>query len=131
MSLSSTVWLYPMGKAALNLKKKNLLCLAAFIIISGSSYDDIRVGIPGYINIVHQTLLENKDMVTMDQVSGIMVIAFIMELRGSSNKEWDFFYSALNLHARLMKSCSKLTHLFGCSRVPYLTCYVVPTVVAR
>ena len=76
-----------MGKAALNLKKKNLLCLAAFIIISGSSYDDIRVGIPGYINIVHQTLLENKDMVTMDQVSGIMVIAFIMELRGSSNKE--------------------------------------------
>ena len=23
--------------------------------------------------------------------------------RGSSNKEWDFFYGAVNLHARLMK----------------------------
>ena len=50
---------------------------------------------------------------------------------GHPIKNETFFYNALNLHARLMKSCSKLTHLFGCSRVPYLTCYVVPTVVAR
>ena len=46
-------------------------------------------------------------------------------------KNETFFYSALNLHARLMKSCSKLAHLFGCSHVPYSKCYIVPTFVAR
>ena len=52
-------------------------------------------------------------------------------IRGSSNKEWDFFYSAVILHARLMKFLSKLARLFGCSQVPYFTFYIVPTVVAR
>ena len=52
-------------------------------------------------------------------------------IRGSSNKEWDFFYSAVNLHARLMKFLSMLTRLFGCSHVPYSTFYIVPTFVAR
>ena len=50
---------------------------------------------------------------------------------GHPIKNETFFYSALNLHARLMKSCSKLAHLFGSSLVPCSTCYVVPTVVAR
>ena len=52
-------------------------------------------------------------------------------IRGSSNKEWDFFYSAVNLHARLMKFLSKLACLFGCSQVPYSMFYIVPTFVAR
>ena len=52
-------------------------------------------------------------------------------IRGSSNKEWDFFYSAVNLHARVMKSRLKLARLFGCSQEPYLMCYIVPTFVAR
>ena len=33
------------------------------------------------------------------------------EVRGSSNKEWDFFYSTVNLHARLMKSLQSY-HVF-------------------
>ena len=49
---------------------------------------------------------------------------------GSSNKEWDFYYRALNYHARNMKSHSKLPNLFGCSHVPYSTCYIVPIFVA-
>ena len=43
------------------------------MMISGLVY-------PDNINSVHQTLLEEKDMVTKDQVSGIMVKAFIREL---------------------------------------------------
>ena len=52
-------------------------------------------------------------------------------LRGSSNKEWDFCYSAVNIHARLMKSPSTLARVFGFSHVPYSTCYIVPIFVAR
>ena len=52
-------------------------------------------------------------------------------LRGSSNKEWDFFYSAVNLHARVMKSRLNLARLFGYSQESYLMCYIVPTFVAR
>ena len=37
------------------------------------------------------------------------------------------FNSAVNLHARLMKSRSVLARLLGCSHVPYLTCYIYPT----
>ena len=52
-------------------------------------------------------------------------------LRGSSNKECDFFYSTVNLHARLMKSRSTLACLFGYSHEPYSLSYTVPTFVAR
>ena len=36
-------------------------------------------------------------------------------IRGSSNKEYDFFYSTVNFHARLMKSRPKLACLFWLS----------------
>ena len=52
-------------------------------------------------------------------------------VRGSSNKEGDFFYSAVRLHARLMNFLSKLARLFGCSGVPYSTFNIVPTFVAK
>ena len=52
-------------------------------------------------------------------------------IQGSSNKEWDFCYSAVNYHARLMKYRCKVAPLFGCSHVPYSTCYIVPIFVAR
>ena len=55
----------------------------------------------------------------------------LMLLRGSSNKERDFCHSAVNLHARLTKSHSKLARLFGYSHVPYSTCYKIPIFVAR
>ena len=41
------------------------------------------------------------------------------------------FFSAVSVHARLMKFLSKLARLFGCSRVPYSMFYIVPTFVAR
>ena len=37
------------------------------------------------------------------------------------------FNSAVNLHARLMKSRSVLARLLGCSHIPYLTGYIYPT----
>ena len=43
------------------------------------------------------------------------------EIRGSSNKEWDFFYSAVNLHARLMKYHTYLVYPFGSSRATFLS----------
>ena len=52
-------------------------------------------------------------------------------LRGSSNKEWDFCYSAVNLHAIRRKSHSKLAGFFGFSHVPHSMCYIVPIFVAR
>ena len=42
-------------------------------------------------------------------------------IRGSSNKEWDFFYGAVNLHARLMKYQTYLDCPFGSSRVTFLS----------
>ena len=52
-------------------------------------------------------------------------------LRGSSNKELDFCYSAVNLHARLTKVRSKLARLLGYSYELYSTCYIVQIFVAR
>ena len=49
---------------------------------------------------------------------------------GHPIKNETFFYSALNLHARLMKFLSKLARLFGCSHVPYSRFYIIPTFVA-
>ena len=40
------------------------------------------------------------------------------------------FNSAVNLHLRLMKSCSMLALHFGCSHVPYSMCYIVLIFVA-
>ena len=37
--------------------------------------------------------------------------------------------SIVNLHARLMKSRTKLARLYGCSHVPFSMCYIVPTFV--
>ena len=42
-------------------------------------------------------------------------------LRGSSNKEWDFFHGAVNLHARLLKYHTYLVHPLGSSRVTFLS----------
>ena len=49
-------------------------------------------------------------------------------------KDKTFFYSAMNLHARFMKSRSKLAFIFGYSHEPiffYSTSYTVPAFVAR
>ena len=35
------------------------------------------------------------------------------------NKEWDFFYGAVNLHARLTQSHAYLVLPFGSSRAPF------------
>ena len=43
------------------------------------------------------------------------------EVRGSSNKEWDFFYGAVNLHARLMKYHTYLVCPFGSSRATFMS----------
>ena len=51
--------------------------------------------------------------------------------RGPPNKNETCFYSTVNVHSRLMKYCSKLARLFGCPYVPYSTCYIAPTFVAR
>ena len=42
-------------------------------------------------------------------------------IRGSSNKEWDFFYGAANLHARLMKYHIYLECPFGSSRATFMS----------
>ena len=42
-------------------------------------------------------------------------------IRGSSSKEWDFFYGAMNLHARLMKYHTYLVCPFGSSRAIFLS----------
>ena len=41
------------------------------------------------------------------------------------------FSSAVNLHAKLVKSRTYLACLFGCSHVPFSTCYIIPSFVAR
>ena len=46
-------------------------------------------------------------------------------------KNETFFYSSVNLDARLKKSHSKLARLFGYSHVPYSTHYTLPSFVAR
>ena len=50
---------------------------------------------------------------------------------GHPIKNETFFYSTVNLHARLMKSRSKLACLFGYSHEPYSLSYTVPTFDAR
>ena len=50
-----------------------------------------------------------------------MTVRILRGLRGSSNKEWDFFYGAVNLHARLMKYHTYLVCPFGSSRATFLS----------
>ena len=58
-------------------------------------------------------------------------LLFIWSYEGHPMKNETLSISAVNLHARLLKFLSKLVRLFGCSRVLYSTCYIVPTFVAR
>ena len=43
----------------------------------------------------------------------------IFIIRGSSNKEWDFFYGAVNLHAKLMKYHTYLVCPFDSLRATF------------
>ena len=45
----------------------------------------------------------------------------LSNIRGSSNKEWDFFYGAVTLHAKLMKYHTYLVCPFGSSRATFLS----------
>ena len=64
-----------------------------------------------------------------DIIHVLVNVTFIYE--GHSIKNETFFYSGMNLYARLMKSCPKLACLFGCSHITYSMCYLVPAFVAR
>ena len=55
------------------------------------------------IKIENQTQnKKNRLHLITEQAAASSPVEFIILLRGSSNKEWDFLYGVVNLHARLI-----------------------------
>ena len=56
-----------------------------------------------------------------DKIYARIVMQHHEYIRGSSNKEWDFFYGAVKLHPRLMKYHTYLVCPFGSSHATFLS----------